>query len=101
MHFQYLAILPITGLLGIGYLVLSNARGAQGTMGTFGKILAAWAFLVAAVLAACAIHMATSDDKMMMFHHRMHGPMGSPGYGAMPPPPASAPETPALAAPPQ
>jgi hypothetical protein len=121
MHAYYM-IFPVTALTIAGYVTLSCALGAQGTMRLLGKILAVWAFLLAVIVAACAIHAAVTGEspmmRMHMYHHHMGGddghPMGPPMTPhAMPPgtmspqgapgtvPPADMPPPPPDAAAPQ
>jgi len=48
----FFSLLPATGFLVIGYFVLFAASKAEGGLRTFGRVLAAWVFLVALYIPA-------------------------------------------------
>ncbi|TAL04670.1 MAG: hypothetical protein EPO08_00575 [Rhodospirillaceae bacterium] len=100
----------MTAILVAGYVTLYFAMASQGKMRTFGKILAGWAFLLAALLAIAAVACPAFGVRpygMMSMHERWHEMMDRDGRqgpppGMMPgaqtpdgppaPPPAAAPQ---------
>ena len=46
----FMALIPTTILVVVGYFVLANSATAEGTVRTFGKYLAIWVFILAALI---------------------------------------------------
>jgi len=93
-----LALLPATGLAIAGYFVLYLSTRAEGSLRTFGRYLAYWAFTLAGLVILGAIFAAAH----LGHHHGMYCPWhgareegweARPGEGphglAPPPPPAT------------
>ncbi len=92
-----LALLPATALTIGGYFVLYLSGRAEGTLRTFGKYLAFWAFMLAGLVILGGLFAAAHGGHRGL-HGRMHCPWadgrrmdergGSPAEGgrALPPP---------------
>jgi hypothetical protein len=114
-----LALIPATGLTMAGYVVLYVSLRNEGALRTFGRYLAFWAFILAAlvvlggVFAAGHMHREGHPGMWGMHHpwpgeerrdfdRREHNepPAGAPGAEAPPPPtgPAAPPSAPPPAA---
>lgn len=48
--FFFLSLIPATLALVLGYFILFSSTKTQGTVKTFGRILAVWVFVLAALL---------------------------------------------------
>lgn len=46
----FFSFMPATFWLMVGYFVLFSSTRAEGPVGTFGRVLAAWIFLVSAAI---------------------------------------------------
>ncbi len=105
-----LALIPATGLTMVGYVVLYIASRNEGSLRTFGRYLAFWAFTLAAlvilggVFAAGHMHREGHRGMWGMHHpwmgderHELErgGPPGPPG--PRPPPEGAPPAAPAAA----
>jgi len=94
----FLALIPATGLVVAGYLVLVLSARAEGALRSFGRYLGFWAFTLAALVILGAIFAAAHHG------HRGFGPQGGmhcpwsggPGFGPRP----TEPEGPRAPAPP-
>lgn len=85
----FAALIPATILVVIGYFVLANSANAEGAVRSFGKYLAVWVFILAAIVfvgAATAPMFGGRPFGMrghMMEGMRMQGMMGRPGSRGM------------------
>jgi hypothetical protein len=86
-----LALLPATALTVAGYFVLFLAARSEGTLRTFGRYLAFWAFTLAGLVVLGALFAAAHGHRHGL---RDHCPWGGPRLeerGGPPPPPPAAP----------
>lgn len=68
------SLLPATLLAVMGYVVLYCAIRSEGGIGTFGKILAAWVFVLALLFPLAGAYTAITGFSPMEEHFRsMHG----------------------------
>jgi len=117
----FLALIPATGLVIGGYVVLYLSDRSEGGFRAFGKYLGFWAFTLAGLVILGAIFAAAHGHRHGMhgmrggFHERMRGPWpggpqfgrppmgdfrGPPAFGpngSAPPPPVAAPSSSASA----
>jgi hypothetical protein len=81
----FLALLPATAITIAGYFVLYLSARAEGSMRTFGKYLAYWAFTLAGLVILGAIFAAAHGGHHGMWAaHGMHCP-GAESETATPP----------------
>ncbi len=81
-------LIPATILVVIGYFVLASSVKADGAVRTFGKYLAVWIFLLAALLFVGVATAPMFDGRPFGMHGRMmggrmHGMMERPGQRGM------------------
>ena len=92
-----LALIPATGLTMVGYIVLYVSGRNEGSLRTFGRWLAFWAFTLAALVVLGGVFAAGHMHReghpgMWGMHHRFEH---SPPPEALPPPPGPEAATPA------
>ena len=79
----FVSLIPATIWVVLGYFILFSSSKSEGAVQKFGQILAAWVFIIAALLPLMGAYGTLSgfslEAMMKPMHERMHLPEGSEG----------------------
>jgi hypothetical protein len=79
----FVSLIPATIWVVLGYFILFSSTKSEGAVQKFGQILAAWMFIIAALLPLMGAYATLSgfslEAMMKPMHERMHPSEGSEG----------------------